>query len=307
MSVEISASVTLVSNLTHEGTAPFSAGHFWGTYSVDLGPYADGLDQYTFPTNGQQTITRNFFTCSNFLAMHSENLFVLCTGVRYVRYMQWGVWSAIFRPHDGGNDDTRIWMFAEPYASILRDCTRLRGALTPYVYTLAAKSSNESWPFSRPMWWDYGYSAATGKEVDEAWSVPSQYLFGDILVNPVTNWVNPNSSTMNTTALTTANKTTWLPEVRDRTKRNDLLQLSSPIDQSLRMHGVGSSLELMGWARPMVCAERSHKRHHRGQACGYASFCASGGSGGNVAAREANDRTAQSHEGIRDMDGSHRQ
>lgn len=66
-------------------------------------------------------------------------------GVRYVRYMQWGVWSAIFRPHDGGNDDTRIWMFAEPYASILRDCTRLRGALTPYVYSLAAKSSSESW------------------------------------------------------------------------------------------------------------------------------------------------------------------
>eukprot|EP01046_Picozoa_sp_COSAG06_P002539 COSAG06_NODE_90_length_24779_cov_33.515843_27_plen_161_part_00 len=28
------------------------AGHFWGTYSVDLGPYADGLDQYKFPTNG---------------------------------------------------------------------------------------------------------------------------------------------------------------------------------------------------------------------------------------------------------------
>lgn len=64
------------------------------------------------------------------------------------------------------------------------------------------------------MWWDYGYDAATGKEVDEAWTVPSQYLFGDILVNPVTDWVDPKSSTMNTTALTTANKTTWLPKVR---------------------------------------------------------------------------------------------
>jgi hypothetical protein len=161
------------------------AGHLWGHYSVDLGPYADQLDQYTFPTNG----------------------------VRYVRYMQWGVWSAIFRPHDGGNDDTRIWMFAEPYASILRDCTRLRGALTPYVYALAAKSARESWPFSRPMWWDFGYDADTQAPVEAAWNVPSQFMFGDVLVHPVTNWAMPtkHSNQMNATALTVANVTTWLP------------------------------------------------------------------------------------------------
>ena len=76
-------------------------------------------------------------------------------------------------------------------------------------------------PFSRPMWWDYGYDAV-GREVDEAWAVPSQYLFGDVLVNPVTNWVDPKSSTMNTTALTTANKTTWLPKVRDRSRRRNV-------------------------------------------------------------------------------------
>jgi hypothetical protein len=81
------------------------AGHLWGHYSVDLGPYADQLDQYTFPTNG----------------------------VRYVRYMQWGVWSAIFRPHDGGNDDTRIWMFAEPYASILTGDHWFWDASHPYL------------------------------------------------------------------------------------------------------------------------------------------------------------------------------
>ena len=50
------------------------------------------------------------FACSILLVIHSENPFACGTGVRYVRYMQWGVWSAIFRPHDGGNDDTRIWM-----------------------------------------------------------------------------------------------------------------------------------------------------------------------------------------------------
>ena len=57
--------------------------------------------------------------CDSFLLPWSRYNFST-NGVRYVRYMQWGVWSAIFRPHDGGNDDTRIWMFAEPYAAILR-------------------------------------------------------------------------------------------------------------------------------------------------------------------------------------------
>jgi hypothetical protein len=127
--------------------------------------------------------------------------------------MQWGVWSAIFRPHDGGNDDTRIWMFAEPYASILRDCTRLRGALTPYVYMLAARSSSESWPFSRPMWWDYGYDDATQEPVQKAWQVSNQYMFGDVLVNPVTVWAQPTTSPnrMNASAVASVEVSTWLP------------------------------------------------------------------------------------------------
>ena len=70
------------------------------------------------------------------------------------------------------------------------------------------------------------------------------------------------------------------------------------------MRGVGSSLELVGWSRPMVCTEHSHKRHHGGQACGYASVCARGGSDCDVAAREANGCSLQSHEGLRDMGGS---
>ena len=68
-------------------------------------------------------------------------------GVRFVRFVQWGVWSPIFRPHDGGNTDTRVWERAEPYAAALRDATRLRGALTPAVYTLAARSAFHAWPY----------------------------------------------------------------------------------------------------------------------------------------------------------------
>ena len=83
------------------------------------------------------------------------------------------------------------------------------------------------------MWWDYGYNVTTGSEVDEAWSVSSQYLFGDVLVNPVTDWVDPQSSTMNTTALTAENKTTWLPAVRAKNQYHSCLvwrQVSGCLD-----------------------------------------------------------------------------
>ena len=46
--------------------------------------------------------------------------------IRYVRLMQWGVWSPVFRPHDGGNWDTRIWSFPDPYATALRDSVLLQ-------------------------------------------------------------------------------------------------------------------------------------------------------------------------------------
>jgi hypothetical protein len=58
------------------------------------------------------------------------------------------------RPHDGGNTDTRVWAFNEPHASILADSVRLRGALVPYIYSLAWRAHADAAPFCRPMWWD---------------------------------------------------------------------------------------------------------------------------------------------------------
>eukprot|EP00039_Didymoeca_costata_P009814 m.130909 g.130909 ORF g.130909 m.130909 type:complete len:871 (-) comp14610_c0_seq11:30-2642(-) len=133
-----------------------SAGHLWVTYSADLGPY------------------------------------VTPDPPKYVRFMQWGVWSPIFRPHDGGNQDTRIWKFQEPYYSILRDMTRLRGSLVPYLYSLAYSVTLTQVPFLRPMWWDY-------PELPSSWNMQDQYFFGEILVNPTTNTSNASVST------------TWLP------------------------------------------------------------------------------------------------
>ena len=168
--------------------AAFS-GHLWGAFSVDLGPYAAGGLSLDFPT----------------------------MGARFVRFVQWGVWSPVFRPHDGGNVDTRIWERAEPYAAALRDATRLRGALTPAVYTLAARSASaEAWPFIRPMWWDYGAAAESCCPGVDAWALPGQYMFGaDVLVSPVGVWSSDPAgrapASMNCTAINATSVSTWLP------------------------------------------------------------------------------------------------
>ena len=134
-----------------------AAGHLWVAYSLDLGPYADDAPPLD-PRNA----------------------------ARYVRLMQFGVWSPIFRPHDGGNMDTRVWSFEEPAKGVLTDQLRLRGSLVPYVYTLAWGAHAASFPFVRPMWWDWpragdasGLTAARGAR---------QYMFGGVLVRPVAEW-----------------------------------------------------------------------------------------------------------------------
>jgi hypothetical protein len=67
-----------------------SADQLWVAFSTDLGPYADA----------EPATSRN-------------------NSRRYLRFLQWGVWSPIFRPHDGGNADTRIWVFPEPFATLM--------------------------------------------------------------------------------------------------------------------------------------------------------------------------------------------
>lgn len=105
---------------------------------------------------------------------------------RYIRIMQWGAFTASFRMHSGTiappwvkyTTDERRWL-ANPM--------RLRGSLVPYTYTMAANSSRESWPFVRPMWWDFDEAAAAAGE--DAHQMPGQYMFGDFLVNPVPTFV----------------------------------------------------------------------------------------------------------------------
>ena len=65
-------------------------------------------------------------------------------------------------------------------SSIAEDFLRLREALIPYTYTLAAQAHNSGMPMTQPLYLDYPNQPA-------AYAYPGEYLYGsDVLVAPVT-------------------------------------------------------------------------------------------------------------------------
>ncbi|MDE6267550.1 MAG: alpha-glucosidase, partial [Muribaculaceae bacterium] len=99
----------------------------------------------------------------------------------YLRMFQWAAFLPVLRSH--GTDTPReIWQFGEAgepvYDSIL-SMIRLRYSLLPYIYSLAAAQTLADYTMARPIAFDFPADSA-------AYDIKDQYLFGDILVCPVT-------------------------------------------------------------------------------------------------------------------------
>jgi hypothetical protein len=113
----------------------------------------------------------------------------------YDRWVQFGTFQPILRLHSA--DGNRLpWEYPEPVSGITEDYLRLREALIPYTYTLAAQAHDDGLPITQPLYLDYPGQAA-------AYSHPGEYLYGsDMLVAPVT---SPGS---------VADATVWIPPGR---------------------------------------------------------------------------------------------
>lgn len=97
----------------------------------------------------------------------------------YDRWVQLGTFQPILRLHSN-NEDRLPWQYPQPVQAITEDFLRLREALIPYTYTLAARSNETGLPMARPLYLDYPDLAA-------AYQNPTEYLYGpDVLVAPVT-------------------------------------------------------------------------------------------------------------------------
>eukprot|EP00026_Physarum_polycephalum_P002216 Phypoly_transcript_02221.p1 GENE.Phypoly_transcript_02221~~Phypoly_transcript_02221.p1 ORF type:complete len:941 (-),score=116.19 Phypoly_transcript_02221:93-2759(-) len=119
----------------------------------------------------------------------------------YVRWIQWGTFSNLLRTHcdgkmPGGGYTRDIWEYPAYYFEIMREAFVLRSRLVPYIYTQHALSYVSGIGLLRPMYYSY-------PEENDAYEVPTQYMFGDtFLVSPV---VAPNPGN-NLTEITI-----WIP------------------------------------------------------------------------------------------------
>ena len=97
----------------------------------------------------------------------------------YDRWVQLGTFQPILRLHS--NDEDRLpWQYPQPVQGITESFLRLREALVPYTYTLAAEASQTGLPMARPLYLDY-------PDQPSAYQNPTEYLYGpDMLVAPVT-------------------------------------------------------------------------------------------------------------------------
>ena len=100
----------------------------------------------------------------------------------YTRWMQYGVFSPIFRTHS--SKDPRlmkeIWNFTGDYFLALYDAIHLRYALDPYIYTMARESYDTGISLCRPMYYDY-------PKDENSYSFKNEYMFGDdMLIMPIT-------------------------------------------------------------------------------------------------------------------------
>jgi len=119
----------------------------------------------------------------------------------YTRWMQYGVFSPIFRTHSSKDPrlNKEIWNFTGDYFEALQNAVRLRYDLAPYIYTMARKAYDTGISLCRPMYYDY-------PESEEAYTFKTEYMFGDdLLIVPVTSPAIDNLSTVKV----------WLPKGTD--------------------------------------------------------------------------------------------
>lgn len=96
----------------------------------------------------------------------------------YVRWVQFGVFSPIFRLHS--NHGRRLpWDYSEEAESIVREYLRLRYRLFPYIYSISRLTHERGLPICRGVYFEY-------PNLEEAYHYDYEYFFGpNLLVAPI--------------------------------------------------------------------------------------------------------------------------
>ena len=107
----------------------------------------------------------------------------------YVRWVQLGTFQPLDRLHS--HHGLRLpWEYPGEAGAVAADFLRLRGALVPYLYTLAREARDTGLPMVRALYLQW-------PEHDQAYEHPAQYTLGrDVLVAPVGRPGDPAEATV---------------------------------------------------------------------------------------------------------------
>src|SRR5581483_10246539 len=99
----------------------------------------------------------------------------------FIRWFQFGTFNPILRVHGTRvPDENELWSYGPEAQRILVNFDRLRYRMLPYIYSLAWKTTSESYTPMRPLVMDFRTDV-------RAQNIGDQFMFGPaFLVNPVT-------------------------------------------------------------------------------------------------------------------------
>jgi len=99
----------------------------------------------------------------------------------FIRWFQYGTFNPILRVHGTRNpDENELWSYGPDAEKILVKFDDLRYRMLPYIYSLAWKTTSESYTPMRPLVMDFRNDV-------RAQNIGDQFMFGPaFLVNPVT-------------------------------------------------------------------------------------------------------------------------
>ncbi|MBR1570884.1 MAG: DUF5110 domain-containing protein [Bacteroidales bacterium] len=120
----------------------------------------------------------------------------------YTRWLQYGVFSPIFKTHSTSSAvlERRFWAFPDHY-EYMKEALELRYALTPYIYDMARQAYETGVSLCRPLYYEY-------PEEEKAYTWKQEYFFGDnILAATVCEPVDETTGT--------AGRSVWLPAGND--------------------------------------------------------------------------------------------
>jgi alpha-glucosidase (family GH31 glycosyl hydrolase) len=105
----------------------------------------------------------------------------------YVRWLQFGVLSPIFRLHSTKDEfiDRHPWHADAEVLKLARGAMQFRHALIPYLYTMAHRNQQQGLPPITPLYYDWPAERS-------AYLSTNQYMFGsELMAAPVTSPIDP--------------------------------------------------------------------------------------------------------------------